>query len=43
MQSASGALDWRTLDLGQVKSEEVEGDLLSRLGLRLFRVRHSAR
>jgi regulator of sigma E protease len=37
VQSASGALDWRTLDLGQVKSEEVEGDLLSRLGLRLFR------
>jgi len=37
VQSVSGALDWRTLDLGQVKSEEVEGDLLSRLGLRLFR------
>lgn len=37
VQSASGALDWRTLDLGAVKSEEVEGDLLARLGLRLFR------
>ncbi len=37
VQSASGALDWRTLDLGEVKSAEVEGDLLARLGLRLFR------
>jgi regulator of sigma E protease len=37
VQSASGALDWRTLDLTQVRSDEVEGDLLMRLGLRLYR------
>jgi regulator of sigma E protease len=37
VQHASGALDWRTLELGEVKAEEVEGDLLTRLGLRLFR------
>jgi regulator of sigma E protease len=37
VQSPSGALDWRTLDLTQVRSEEVEGDLLARLGLRLYR------
>jgi regulator of sigma E protease len=37
VQGASGTLDWRTLDLGEVRSEEVEGDLLTRLGLRLFR------
>jgi regulator of sigma E protease len=37
VQSASGLLDWRTLDLTQVRSEEVEGDLLTRLGLRLYR------
>jgi len=37
VQGPSGALDWRTLDLAQVKTHEVEGDLLSRLGLRLFR------
>ena len=37
VQGPSGALDWRTLDLAQVKPDEVEGDLLSRLGLRLFR------
>ena len=37
VQGAAGGLDWRTLDLAQVKADEVEGDLLSRLGLRLFR------
>ena len=37
VQSANGALEWRTLDLGRVGAEEVEGDLLARLGLRLFR------
>jgi regulator of sigma E protease len=37
VQHASGALDWRTLELGEVKADEVEGDLLTRLGLRLFR------
>jgi regulator of sigma E protease len=37
VQHASGALGWRTLELGEVRAEEVEGDLLTRLGLRLFR------
>jgi regulator of sigma E protease len=37
VQSPSGVLDWRTLDLTQVRSDEVEGDLLTRLGLRLYR------
>jgi regulator of sigma E protease len=32
-----GAIDWRTLDLSRVASDEVEGDLLAKLGLRLYR------
>ena len=32
-----GAIDWRTLDLSRVAADEVEGDLLAKLGLRLFR------
>jgi regulator of sigma E protease len=37
IESATHAIDWRTLDLAQVKADEVEGDLLARLGLRLYR------
>jgi regulator of sigma E protease len=37
IQSAANLLDWRTLDLAQVRADEVEGDLLARLGLRLYR------
>jgi regulator of sigma E protease len=37
IQSAGNALDWRTLDLSQVNPDEIEGDLLARLGLRLYR------
>jgi regulator of sigma E protease len=37
IQSATNTIDWRTLDLTQVKADEVEGDLLARLGLRLYR------
>lgn len=37
IQSAGKAIDWRTLDLAQVNPEEIEGDLLARLGLRLYR------
>jgi regulator of sigma E protease len=32
-----GAIDWRTLDLSRVAAEEVEGDLLAKLGMRLYR------
>ena len=32
-----GAIDWRTLDLSRVAADEVEGDLLAKLGLRLYR------
>ncbi len=32
-----GAIDWRTLDLSRVATDEVEGDLLAKLGLRLYR------
>jgi regulator of sigma E protease len=32
-----GAIDWRTLDLSGVTADAVEGDLLTRLGLRLDR------
>jgi regulator of sigma E protease len=34
---ARGASDWRTLDLARVTAEELEGDLLAKLGLRLYR------
>jgi regulator of sigma E protease len=34
---ARGAIDWRTLDLTRVTADELEGDLLAKLGLRLFR------
>ncbi len=34
---ARGAIDWRTLDLSGVAADAVEGDLLAKLGLRLFR------
>ena len=34
---ARGAIDWRTLDLSRVATDEVEGDLLAKLGLRLYR------
>jgi regulator of sigma E protease len=34
---ARGAIDWRTLDLAGVSAEELEGDLLAKLGLRLYR------
>jgi regulator of sigma E protease len=34
---ARGAIDWRTLDLSRVAADEVEGDLLAKLGLRLYR------
>jgi regulator of sigma E protease len=34
---ARGAIDWRTLDLSRVATDEVEGDLLGKLGLRLYR------
>jgi regulator of sigma E protease len=37
IESAAHAIDLRTLELGQVKAEEMEGDLLARLGLRLYR------
>jgi regulator of sigma E protease len=37
VESAAHVIDWRTLDLAQVKADEVEGDLLARLGLRLYR------
>ena len=30
---ARGAIDWRTLDLSRVATDEVEGDLLAKLGL----------
>jgi len=32
-----GAIDWRTLDLSRVAADEVEGDLLAKLGMRLYR------
>jgi len=32
-----GAIDWRTLDLSRTAADEVEGDLLAKLGLRLYR------
>jgi regulator of sigma E protease len=34
---ARGAIDWRTLDLSRVAADEVEGDLLAKLGMRLYR------
>ncbi len=34
---ARGAIDWRMLDLSGVAADAVEGDLLAKLGLRLFR------
>jgi regulator of sigma E protease len=34
---ARGAIDWRTLEFGAVTTEGLEGDLLAKLGLRLFR------
>jgi regulator of sigma E protease len=34
---ARGAIDWRTLDLSRVAADDVEGDLLAKLGLRLYR------
>jgi regulator of sigma E protease len=34
---ARGAIDWRTLEFGGVTTEALEGDLLAKLGLRLFR------
>ncbi len=32
-----GAIDWRTLDLSRTAADEVEGDLLAKLGMRLYR------
>jgi regulator of sigma E protease len=37
VQTAAHMIDWRTLDLAHVKADEMEGDLLARLGLRLYR------
>jgi len=34
---ARGAIDWRTLDLARFAADELEGDLLAKLGLRLLR------
>jgi regulator of sigma E protease len=34
---ARGAIDWRTLDLSRTAADEVEGDLLAKLGMRLYR------
>ncbi len=34
---ARGAIDWRTLDLARFTADELEGDLLAKLGLRLLR------
>jgi regulator of sigma E protease len=31
------AIDWRTLDLSRVNADEMEGDLLAKIGLRLYR------
>ncbi|HTO46454.1 MAG TPA: RIP metalloprotease RseP [Burkholderiales bacterium] len=32
-----GAIDWRTLDLSRTAADEVESDLLAKLGMRLYR------
>jgi regulator of sigma E protease len=37
VSDARGAIEWRTLDLSGFSADEVEGDLLVKLGLRLFR------
>jgi len=37
IQDARGAIDWRTLDLSRVATGEIEGDLLAKLGMRLYR------
>jgi len=34
---ARNAIEWRTLDLARLSSDEVEGDLLARMGLKLYR------
>ena len=34
---ARRAIEWRSLDLSRVVADEVEGDLLAKIGLRLFR------
>jgi regulator of sigma E protease len=37
VEDSRGALDWRSLDLSGVAADAVEGDLLAKLGLRVYR------